>query len=162
MTVRATPQEGHTMKRKPGVPPRRLALTAIAMFPLLLPAAAGSQGQPGGKIEIAEAGADPGYAPTFNQELKLRLRVVNNGPAAKGAFVEARQGATPLKRADLGAMGAGEQRTITLSTGLKLGTGESCLNLVPGAATDSAAPGGGPKQICLTPACYKVSDRPSM
>ena len=161
MTVRATPREGHTMKNL-CVSPWRLALAAIVVFPLLLPAAAGSQGLPGGKIEIAEAGADPGYAPTYNQELKLRLKVVNNGPAAKGVFVETRQGALPLKRADLGAMGAGEQRTITLSTGLKLGTGESCLSLVPGAAGDSAAPGGAPKQVCLTPGCYKVSDRPSM
>lgn len=152
---------------------RRLALAAIAVFPLLFPAAAGSQGVPGGKIEIAEADADPGYAPKYNEELKLRLKIVNKGPAAKGVFVETRQGVTVLKRTELREMGAGEQRTITLSTGFKPGKGESCLTLVPGAAPDSASPGGATKQRCLTPGCttgpdnktpgcYKVSDRPSM
>jgi hypothetical protein len=152
---------------------RRLALAAIAVFPLLLPTNAGSEGMPGGKIEIAEAGADPGFPPTYNEELKLRLKIVNKGPAAKGVFVETRQGTTLLKRTDIEKMGAGEQRTITLSTGFKPGAGESCLRLVPGAAPDSASPGGAPKQICLTPGCttgpdnktpgcYKVTNSPSL
>lgn len=150
---------------------RRLA--AIAVFPLLLPVVAGSQGTPGGKIEIAEPGADPGVPPKYNEELKLRVKIVNKGPAAKGVFIETRQGATLLKRTEIDKMGGGEQRTITLSTGFKPGAGETCLRLVPGAAPDSASPGGAPKQLCLTPGCtdgpdkktpgcYKISERSSM
>ena len=154
--------------RKNELSTRRLALAVLAVLPLIVPAVAGSQGAPGGKIEIAEAGADPGYPPTFNQELKLRLKLVNKGPAAKGVFVETRQGAILLKRTELPEMGAGEQRTITLSTGFKPGADEGCIRLVPGAARDSAAPGGAPRQLCLTPGCtqekvpgcYRISEKP--
>jgi hypothetical protein len=127
----------------------------FALAPPALPAG------PESRVEILELTVDPAFPPTFNQELKLRVRVINRGPAAaKGAALEAKSGATPVGRAELGALGAGEQRTLTFATRFRPGSAETCLTIAPVVSPDSPAKAGRSRQLCLTPGCYSVSERP--
>jgi len=136
-----------------------LGLLALLAAVALVPAA--SAAGPEAKVEILELSVDPAFPPTVNQELKLRVRVINRGlSAAKGAALEARSGSAQLGRADLGTLGAGEQRTLTFATRFKPGSAETCLSVAPVVAPDSPVKAGPSRQLCLTPGCYSVSERP--
>ncbi len=136
-----------------------LGLSAL-LFGIVVVSPAGAAG-PESKVEILELSVDPAFPPTFNQELKLRVRVINRGAApAKGAALEAKSGPSPVGRAELGAFGAGEQRTLTLATRFKAGSAETCLSVAPVVAPDSPVKAGPSRQLCLTPGCYSVSERP--
>jgi len=116
---------------------------------------------PEAKVEILELSVDPAFPPTVNQELKLRVRVINRGTsAAKGAALEAKSGPAQVGRADLGTLGAGEQRTLTFATRFKPGSAETCLSVATVVAPDSPVKAGPSRQLCLTPGCYSVSERP--
>jgi hypothetical protein len=130
----------------------------VAGFVVVSPARSAG---PESKVEILELSVDPAFPPTVNQELKLRARVINRGlVAAKGAALEAKSGLAPVGRAELGALGAGEQRTLTFATRFKPGSAETCLSVAPVVAPDSPVKAGPSRQLCLTPGCYSVSERP--
>ena len=116
---------------------------------------------PEANLEILEASVDPAFPATYNQELKLRVRVINRGTVpAQGAALEARTGAARTGGATLGAMGGGEQRTLTFPTGFKPGCAESCVSIVPVVAPSSPVKAGPGRVLCLTPGSYSVSERP--
>lgn len=111
------------------------------------------------KIEIVDFSVDPSNQPRFGQELKMRLTVRNrtNAPA-KGMAVEVRRPGGITVRLVLGEMGAAEQRTLPLSTGLTLGAGEACFSVVP--VLGSGASAGPGRPYCVTPGCYTVAEQP--
>lgn len=134
---------------------------AVLGAALLIPAAVSSRAlaQETGVV-VAEVSVDPAFPAAFGQELKLRVRVSNRGAAsAKGVALEAKAGATPMGRVEVGAMGPGEQRTITLATRFKP-AGAECVSIVPVVAPDSAVKAGPSRLACLTPGCYSLSERP--
>jgi hypothetical protein len=111
-------------------------------------------------VGVLEVSIDPAFPAAFGQELKLRVRVSNRGAAAaKGVALEAKAGATPVGRLEVGAMGPGEQRTLTLATRFKP-AGAECVSVVPVVASDSPVKAGPSRLACLTPGCYSLSERP--
>ncbi len=91
---------------------------------------------------VLEVSVDPAFPAAFGQELKLRVRVSNRGTAAaKGVALDAKAGAVPVGHVDVGSMGAGEQRTITLATRFKP-AGADCVSVVPVVAPDSPVKAG--------------------
>jgi len=146
-------------KRKTNRPPTILGLSVL-LSGIVLGRPAPAAG-PEAKVDILELSVDPAFPPTFNQELKLRVRVINRGVvAAKGAALEARSGPAPVGRAELGALGAGEQRTLTFTTRFRPGSAETCLSVAAVVAPDSPVTAGPSRLLCLTPGCYSVSERP--
>lgn len=138
---------------------RHLALlgAALVLFPAVAPAGAMAQETSVGVLEVS---VDPAFPVAFGQELKLRVRVSNRGAApARGVALEARVGAAPVGRLEVGAMGPGEQRTITLATRFKP-AGADCVAVVPVVAPDSPVKAGPSRLACLTPGCYSLSERP--
>lgn len=136
----------------PGAPTAVLLLAAA-----FVPAAAFAQDA---NVGVLEVGVDPAFPAAFGQELKLRVRVSNRGrAAAKGVALDAKAGAVPVGRVDVGAMGPGEQRTITLATRFKP-AGAECVTVVPSVAADSPVKAGPSRLACLTPGCYSLSERP--
>lgn len=134
------------------------ALAAAAVLvPAALPAPALAQETTVGVLEV---GVDPAFPAAFGQELKLRVRVSNRGKAAaKGVALDAKAGAVPVGHVDVGPMGPGEQRTITLATRFKP-SGAECVSVVPVVAPDSPVKAGPSRLACLTPGCYSLSERP--
>lgn len=111
-------------------------------------------------VGVLEVSVDPAFPAAFGQELKLRVKVTNRGAAAaKGVALEAKAGANPVGRVEVGPMGAGEQRTITLATRFKP-TGADCVSVTPVVAPDSPVKAGPSRLACLTPGCYSLSERP--
>ena len=111
------------------------------------------------KIEIVDFSVDPSSQPRFGQELRMRLTVRNRSDApAKGVAVEVRRTAGITVRLVLAEMGAAEQRTLTLSTGLTLGAGEACFRVVP--VHGSGALAGPVRSYCVTPGCYTIAEQP--
>ncbi len=148
-----------SMMRRPTGRTATLGLAAFLSGIVLVPRAVAAG--PEAKVEILELSVDPAFPPTVNQELKLRARVINRGTsAAKGAALEAKSGPAAVGRADLGSLGAGEQRTLTFATRFKPGSAETCLTVSPVVAPDSPVKAGPSRQLCLTPGCYSVSERP--
>lgn len=111
-------------------------------------------------VRIIEVSVDPAFPAAFGQELKLRVKVTNRGAAAaKGVALEAKAGANPVGRVEVGPMGAGEQRTITLATRFRP-AGADCVSVTPVVAPDSPVKAGPARLACLTPGCYSLSERP--
>jgi hypothetical protein len=111
------------------------------------------------KIEIVDLSLDPSSPAQFGQELKMRLTVKNRGNApAKGVAVEVRRTGGITVRLVFAEMGAAEQRSLPLSTGLVLGAGEACFMVVP--VLGSGAPVGPGRPYCVTPGCYTVAEQP--
>jgi hypothetical protein len=136
-------------------------LPALGAALLLIPAAAPSRAvAQEANVGVLEVSVDPAFPAAFGQELKLRVRVSNRGAAAaKGVALEAKAGATPMGRVDVGAMGPGEQRTITLATRFKP-AGAECVSVTPVVSPDSPVKAGASRLACLTPGCYSLSERP--
>lgn len=131
---------------------------AMTLVPALAPAPARAQAPDVGVLEVS---VDPGFPAAFGQELKLRVRVSNRGAAAaKGVALDAKAGAVSVGHVDVGSMGVGEQRTITLATRFKP-AGADCVSVVPVVAPDSPVKAGPARLACLTPGCYGLSERPS-
>ncbi|MGA7992381.1 MAG: hypothetical protein WCC53_13165 [Thermoanaerobaculia bacterium] len=132
-----------------------------ASFVLILAAApSGALAQEKTGIGVIEISVDPAFPAAFGQELKLRVRVSNRGAGtARGVALEAKAGALPVGRVDVGQMGAGEQRTITLATRFKP-AGADCVSVVAVVAPDSPVKAGPSRLACLTPGCYSLSERP--
>jgi hypothetical protein len=132
---------------------------ALILVPSAAPAPAFAQGP--GLVGVAEVSVDPAFPASLGQDLKLRVRLTNGGAAAaKGVALDAKAGGLPVGHVDVGTMGPGEQRTITLATRFKP-AGQDCVVVVPVVGADSpvkAAPG---LQACLTPGCYSLSVRPA-
>jgi hypothetical protein len=134
------------------------AVLAAAL--ILVPAAAPARAQ-APDVGVLEVSVDPAFPAAFGQELKLRVRVSNRGTAAaKGVALDAKAGAASVGHVDVGSMGAGEQRTITLATRFKP-AGADCVSVVPVVASDSPVKAGPARLACLTPGCYSLSERPS-
>jgi hypothetical protein len=132
--------------------------TVLAAALILVPAPARAQAPDVGVLEVS---VDPAFPAAFGQELKLRVRVSNRGTAAaKGVALDAKAGALSVGHVDVGSMGAGEQRTITLATRFKP-AGADCVSVVPVVAPDSPVKAGAARLACLTPGCYSLSERPS-
>lgn len=111
-------------------------------------------------VGVLEVGVDPAFPAAFGQELRLRVRISNRGgAAAKGVTLEAKAGAITVGRLEVGAMGPGEQRTLTLATRFKP-SGADCVSVVPVVAPDSPVKAGPSRLACLTPGCYSLSERP--
>jgi hypothetical protein len=132
--------------------------SALILLPAASPAPARAQAPDVGVLEVS---VDPAFPAAFGQELKLRVRVSNRGTAAaKGVALDAKAGALSVGHVDVGSMGAGEQRTITLATRFKP-AGADCVSVVPVVAPDSPVKAGAARLACLTPGCYSLSERPS-
>ena len=130
---------------------------AALLAAALLPAGARAQEKTVGVLEVS---VDPAFPAAFGQELKLRVRVTNRGAAAaKGVALDAKAGNAPVGHVDVGPMGPGEQRTITLATRFKP-AGADCVTVVPVVAPDSPVKAGPSRLACLTPGCYSLSERP--
>lgn len=111
-------------------------------------------------VGVIEVSVDPAFPAAFGQELKLRVRVSNRGAvAAKGVALDAKAGAVAVGHVDVGPMGPGEQRTITLATRFKP-SGADCVTVSPAVAPDSPVKAGPGRLACLTPGCYSLSERP--
>ncbi len=141
--------------------PRSTFFTALAAALTLVlssaPAPARAQGPDVGVLEVS---VDPAFPAAFGQELKLRVRVSNRGTAAaKGVALDAKAGGLPVGHVDVGPMGPGEQRTITLATRFKP-AGADCVSVIPVVAPDSPVKAGPSRLACLTPGCYSLSERP--
>lgn len=136
-------------------------LPALGAALILIPAAAPSRAAAQEtNVGVLEVSVDPAFPAAFGQELKLRVRVSNRGTAAaKGVALEAKAGAIPVGRVDVGAMGPGEQRTITLATRFKP-AGAECVSVIPVVSPDSPVKAGPSRLACLTPGCYSLSERP--
>ncbi len=141
---------------------------ACSTFPAALAAAvllgAGLAPRPASAQEnnvgVLEVSVDPAFPAAFGQDLKLRVRVSNRGAAAaKGVALDAKAGAAPVGHVDVGTMGPGEQRTITLATRFKP-AGADCVTVTPVVAPDSPVKAGPSRLACLTPGCYSLSERP--
>ena len=131
---------------------------ALLLAPAGIPAAA--LAQDANVVGVVEVSVDPAFPAAFGQEIKLRVRVSNRGTAAaKGVALDARAGAAPVGHVDVGPMGPGEQRTITLATRFKP-AGAECVSVVPVVAADSPVKAGPSRLACLTPGCYSLSERP--
>ncbi len=131
--------------------------TSLALGALALPAPALGQAANVGVLEVS---VDPAFPATFGQELKLRVRISNLGAAAAtGVALDAKAGAVVVGHVDVGVMGPGEQRTITLATHFKP-AGADCVSVVPVVAPDSPVKAGPSRLACLTPGCYSLSERP--
>jgi hypothetical protein len=141
--------------------PTSTFLAALAAALILVPAAAPAPAlAQGPAVGVVEVSVDPAFPAAFGQELKLRVRVFNGGPAAaKGVALDAKAGGLPVGHVDVGPMGAGEQRTITLATRFKP-AGAECVSVVPVVAPDSPVKAGPSRLACLTPGCYSLSERP--
>jgi hypothetical protein len=138
--------------------PKTLLLAALAAAVILVPAPAAAQAPDVGVLEVS---VDPAFPAAFGQELKLRVRVSNRGTAAaRGVALDAKAGAIPVGHVDVGPMGPGEQRTITLATRFKP-AGAECVSVVPAVAPDSPVKAGPSRLACLTPGCYSLSERPA-
>jgi hypothetical protein len=135
------------------------ALAAVLLLAVAsVPGAAAGQGATVGVLEV---NVDPAFPAAFGQELKLRVRVTNGGTAAaRGVALDAKAGAVPVGHVDVGTMGPGEQRTITLATRFKP-AGAECVSVVPSVAADSPVKAGPSRLACLTPGCYSLSERPA-
>jgi len=135
--------------------PRRSALAPILAAALAAAVPAFAQ-----DVGVLEIGIDPAFPAAFGQELKLRVKVTNRGnAAAKGVALDAKAGGMPVGHADVGTMGPGEQRTLTLPTRFKP-SGADCVAVVPVVAPDSPVKAGPSRLACLTPGCYSLSERP--
>ncbi len=136
---------------------KRAPLALAPFLAAVLAAAAPAAAQDVGVLEI---GIDPAFPAAFGQELKLRVRVSNRGAApAKGVALDAKAGGLTVGHADVGTMGPGEQRTLTLATRFKP-SGADCVAVVPLVAPDSPVKAGPSRLACLTPGCYSVAERP--
>lgn len=130
---------------------------ALILVPAAAPAPARAEAPDVGVLEVSVA---PAFPAAFGQELKLRVRISNRGTAAaKGVALDAKAGALAVGHIDVGSMGAGEQRTITLATRFKP-AGADCVSVVPVVAPDSPVKAGPSRLACLTPGCYSLSERP--
>jgi hypothetical protein len=133
------------------------AFVLAAVLRALTPASALAQEPVVGVLEVS---VDPAFPAAFGQELKLRVRVSNRGTAAaRGVAVDAKAGGHPVGHVDVGPMGPGEQRTLTLATRFKP-AGADCVAVVPVVASDSPVKAGPSRLACLTPGCYSLSERP--
>jgi hypothetical protein len=141
--------------------PRSTFAAALAAVVILVPAAAPSPARAQSPdVGVLEVSVDPAFPAAYGQELKLRVRVSNRGTAAaKGVALDAKAGVVPVGHVDVGPMGAGEQRTITLATRFKP-AGADCVSVVPVVAPDSPVKAGPARLACLTPGCYSLSERP--
>ncbi len=142
--------------------PLSTIFTALAAVLILVPAAAPAPAvAQAPNVGVLEISVDPAFPAAFGQELKLRVRVSNRGTsAAKGVALDAKAGATPVGHVDVGPMGPGEMRTITLATRFKP-SGAECVSVVPVVAPDSPVKAGPSRLACLTPGCYALSERPA-
>ena len=142
--------------------PRSTFAAALAAVVILVPAAAPSPARAQAPdVGVLEVSVDPAFPAAFGQELKLRVRVSNRGTAAaKGVALDAKAGAISVGHVDVGSMGAGEQRTITLATRFRP-AGADCVSVVPVVAPDSPVKAGPARLACLTPGCYSLSERPT-
>ncbi len=130
---------------------------AFVVSAALVPSQASAQDKTVGVLEVS---VDPAFPAAFGQELKLRVRVSNRGTAAaKGVALDAKAGALAVGHVDVGTMGPGEQRTITLATRFKP-SGADCISVTPTVAPDSPVKAGPGRLACLTPGCYSLSERP--
>lgn len=136
-------------------------LSGLGAVLLLLTAAAPARAvAQEAQVGVLEVSVDPAFPAAFGQELRLRVRVANRGAtAARGVALEAKAGATPVGRLEVGSMGPGEQRTITLATRLRP-SGAECVSVAPVVAADSPVKAGPGRLACLTPGCYSLSERP--
>jgi hypothetical protein len=141
--------------------PRATFFTALAAFLILVPLASAAPAlAQGPAVGVLEISVDPAFPAAFGQELKLRVRVTNGGAAAaKGVALDAKAGGLPVGHVDVGPMGPGEQRTITLATRFKP-AGADCVSVIPVVAPDSPVKAGLSRLACLTPGCYSLSERP--
>lgn len=147
------------MPNRERFPSRFLAAlgTALLLIPAMNPTRAVAQETNVGVLEVS---IDPAFPAAFGQDLRLRVRVSNRGAAAaKGVALEARAGAVSMGRLEVGTMGPGEQRTLTLATRFKP-AGADCVSVVPIVAPDSPVKAGPTRLACLTPGCYSLSERP--
>jgi hypothetical protein len=143
--------------RNPVSPFATFQTALVAAFILVL--AAPPAPAQGPNVGVLEVSVDPAFPAAFGQELKLRVRVTNRGSApAKGVALDAKAGAIPVGHVDVGPMGPGELRTITLATRFKP-AGADCVSVVPVVAPDSPVKAGPSRLACLTPGCYSLSER---
>jgi hypothetical protein len=135
----------------------RSAFVLAAVVLALTPASVLAQETVVGVLEVS---VDPAFPAAFGQELKLRVRVSNRGAAAaKGVALDARAGGLPVGHVEVGPMGPGEQRTLTLATRFKP-SGAECVAVIPIVANDSPVKAGPSRLACMTPGCYSLSERP--
>ncbi len=141
--------------------PRSTFPAALAVALILVPSAApGPAFAQGPAVGVLEVSVDPAFPAAFGQELKLRVRVTNGGTAAaKGVAIDAKVAGLPVGHVDVGPMGPGEQRTMTLATRFKP-AGADCVSVIPIVAPDSPVKAGPSRLACLTPGCYSLSERP--